>query len=136
MRTIILKKHFDMKALNGTTPLPVNVTLIDKVTKDAQPQYVQSAQNLPPDLRHLIDFVDRQSLSSPIMPFREVGALAYYDKEGILRASWHTSNKNYHINAKDAWGSLFAIPLFDDIDAGYIPERLIHIHTMQNVSFR
>jgi hypothetical protein len=132
---IKIKKHFDMAAFSGAQHLPVNVTVLDRTAKGARPQYIFHAQDLAPDLRDFIYFLDTQSLNSPVMPFRETGAFAYYNKDGHLNVSWHTSNMDYRINSDDSYRSLVQIPLFKDLDDGFIPEHLIHIHTHPGIEY-
>ena len=118
-----------MAAFSGAQHLPVNVTILDRMAKGSRPQHIFHAQDLAPDLRDLIYFLDKQSLNSPVMPFREVGAYAYYNPKGELKVSWHTSNMPGRINAEDLGQSIFNLPIFDDMDAGYIPDHIINIHT-------
>lgn len=126
----------------GDKPLPCNVSITADFkcgTDQAERTFTQNIlayDDVPTNIRTVIDYVEEQALSSPDMPFREVAALIFIYKDNKAQAKVFTSDLPDHVNDDVHFNAIREARILDELDAGQMPRQIIHVHVHPGMEYK
>lgn len=128
--------------LNGVMPLPVNacITLEFNNVMDGAPFHAEQSIIQIGDAARLFQRVarllEKKSLSSPDMPFRESGALIFVYSDG--RSQWRsfTSNLYNRIKGEAHDAAIRKTRILQELSEDLKPKFIVHMHTHPGPEYR